>query len=646
MLFIAVLNDQDVLEYLDNSEYEDNNDGDYVDDGTDDEFLPDNRMDSETTSNSSSELSSADDSPSQDSQREGQGHGRISTGRGRISRGRSSRGRSSRGRGSRGSSRGRSNRGISSRDRGRNVPIEDEIDISLNNNREWQAKSFAPSIGPLSEPSYAPIDTTNFTKEQYFQEYIDDEIINLMVEKTNQMYIYKTGKSLHLTYVECKTFLGITMMMSCLNYPYIRMYWETRWRIALISDAMTRDRYFQLRTTLKVVFDPDITHEEKKRDRLWKVRPIITRILQGCHKQVKEQHISIDEMIIPFSGSCGIKQYCPNKPNPVGLKAFVLANPNGIVCDFTVYQGDTTYPEDRAAGFGLGESAVLNLTRTLVPGHVLYFDRYFTSVKLAEELIRRGFQCAGTIMKNRIPNALKTELPDDREMKSQGRGSSVVFVNSSDTVAVTKWYDNKPVTLLSTVYGIDPEDECRRWCKRDKEYQNIRRPIVVKNYNNNMGGVDLADRMLAVCPSRARTNKWTIRFVSHMLDLSASNAWILFRKTELEKGVSLKKIASLRQWKMEIAENMIDNYLREEEMTLDENSMYEEESRKKRGRPAVVPLPSQLRRLNGPHLPIFVGVSNRCRQPGCNKRTTAKCSSCDMALCLTSNRNCYMLFHQ
>lgn len=48
----------------------------------------------------------------------------------------------------------------------------------------------------------------------------------------------------------------------------------------------------------------------------------------------------------------------------------------------------------------LAEGIVLKLTETLVPGHVIFFDRYFTTLKLAEKLNRMGFKCAGTIIRN------------------------------------------------------------------------------------------------------------------------------------------------------------------------------------------------------------------------------------------------------
>lgn len=79
--------------------------------------------------------------------------------------------------------------------------------------------------------------------------------------------------------------------------------------------------FLSIRKLIKVVFDNDITNEEEK-DRIWKIQPLVDRILQGCMAQPREQETCMDEMMIPFTGQCYLKQYVPNMPNPVGLKVF------------------------------------------------------------------------------------------------------------------------------------------------------------------------------------------------------------------------------------------------------------------------------------------------------------------------------------
>jgi hypothetical protein len=163
-------------------------------------------------------------------------------------------------------------------------------------------------------------------------------------------------------------------------------------------------------------------------------------------------------MMIPFAESCGIKQYCPNKINPVGLKAFVLSNTDGLVVDFTVYQGYTTYPELEKSGFTLREKAVLSLADSLVPGHIIFFDRYFSTVRLANELIKRGIGCTGTLQSNRVPADATTVLVEDSVIKICDRGSVACITNETESIGIIKWYGNKPLTMLSSVESIEPMD--------------------------------------------------------------------------------------------------------------------------------------------------------------------------------------------
>ena len=355
---------------------------------------------------------------------------------------------------------------------------------------------------------------------------------------------------------------------------------------------------------------------------------------------MRQVHISVDEMIIPFTGTCGFKQYIRGKPNPVGIKLFVLANPNGTVCDFLAYQGETTFSEEFRK-YTLGTAAILQLTTTLVPGHVIYHDRFFTSVVLSDELLKRGFFCTGTLAKNRVPK--NAGLKNEKELKKMGRGSHDLVTRGDGKLSCIHWFDNKCVIMLSSAEGVEPISRCRRWSKKDGTYVDIARPEVIKSYNVFMGGVDMAGSMLSYCASRARTKKWTIRVILHMFDMAVTNAWLQYRADKLQKGVPLKKVKQLRLFKLDYGKNLIESG-----KTAAESSDDSEESDTEPGPSGFIPQPSKRRRTSGAgHMPqLHHNLYKRCRQSGCRSKTNVECSTCKMFLCLTSKRNHFAEYHK
>lgn len=151
----------------------------------------------------------------------------------------------------------------------------------------------------------------------------------------------------------------------------------------------------------------------------------------------------IDEQMIPFSGRCEYRQYVPAKPNPLGLKNFVLAARDGLVLDFEIYVDKSTISQDIMKDLGLGAGIVQVLCRTIENSCVLYTDRFFTSLKP-------------------VVSKLKTD-------KDVERGQWDKKVRSDDKVCVLKWKDTKAVTMLSTCAGGAPVDTCKRWCKVQKK---------------------------------------------------------------------------------------------------------------------------------------------------------------------------------
>ena len=79
----------------------------------------------------------------------------------------------------------------------------------------------------------------------------------------------------------------------------------------------------------------------------------------------------------------------------------------GYAIDIALYEGKSPYVcDDRRNKFGLGGEVVLNCLDKLetinnTMKYSLYFDNFFTSVKLIEEIQNRGHFGTGTIRKNR-----------------------------------------------------------------------------------------------------------------------------------------------------------------------------------------------------------------------------------------------------
>lgn len=477
---------------------------------------------------------------------------------------------------------------------------------------------------------------------EYFSRYVPKSVFTELADKTNMYSICHDGKSVLTDEEEIRRLIALHLAMGVIRYPRLRLYWKPSFKTELLSSvSMSRNRFEKLRNCLHIV---DVNGDHNANDRLWKVRPLLNSFQERCRQLPLEEHLCVDEQIIPFKGKLDVKQYVKGKPNPWGVKVFMLCGASGVVYDFIVYQGSTTeLSSENKQTFGVTGAFVLHLAARIPDGigHKLFFDNYFTSLPVLRVLLEKRIYAAGTIQKSRTE---KCPLKTEKQLKKEGRGSSDYLVSSDGKIVITRWMDNRAVNLASNCVGVDDEDVVSRWSKADGDYISVKRPAVVKKYNESMGGVDKTDFLVSLYRTSIRSRKWTLRVIVHFFHLCVTNSWLEYRHHAQLRGISTKEQMDLLEFTLAVVESLAKAC----SLNLP----------RKRGRPSTSPL-QPLKRPNATtlrpvhdvrydqigHWPSVEREQQRCKLEGCTGKPKIKCQKCNVHLCLSSGKNCFLAFH-
>ena len=186
---------------------------------------------------------------------------------------------------------------------------------------------------------------------------------------------------------------GLLSTHVTLNFPFFR-------------SVFSRDRFLQIFWMLHVGDIPTTTKRSKIQPFLDLIIPLFQRHLTPT------QELSIDEAMIAFRGRVGFRQYIRGKPQPWGIKAYVLSESRtGYMYNLVIYYGKDTQLLTQP-GLNHTTNVVLTLMYPLKDlGYDLYTDRFYTSPILATELLDMSTTLTGTVMCNRknMPAATKNK---------------------------------------------------------------------------------------------------------------------------------------------------------------------------------------------------------------------------------------------
>ena len=377
-------------------------------------------------------------------------------------------------------------------------------------------------------------------------------MIDLIVRETNRYArqklatnIARLNKWQDTTRQEVKAYLGICLIMGTNNLPPLAMYWSSDPFIGDtgIQNVVTKNRFEKLSQYLH--FSNSATELQRGEDRLYWVCSVLSKVLENIQKAYEpSQNLSIDEGMIAFKGRLSFRQYMPAKPTKYGIKVWMAADSqNGYVSNFSVYLGKEA---DVPRLNGLGYDVVTKMARPFLKMHRdVFFDNFFTSTKLMEDLLAQDTYACGTVRSNHkdLPPCAKNKLQQGEKVSAQ-RGE-LVF---------TKWHDKRDISFLST--NMLPS-EAPRIVQRRKNGRNINseKPRVADIYTANMGGADRADQLHSFYFAGYSSRKWYRYIFWFLFNLSVCNGFILKANYRADQGKQKRPMISFR---LDLAKQLID----------------------------------------------------------------------------------------
>ena len=215
---------------------------------------------------------------------------------------------------------------------------------------------------------------------KYFWLLFDNAFLEFLTSQTNLYNVWRNiskGSTLIETVrkIELIKIIGMALYVGIVKLPSPKMYGAAAIRIHAIADAMSRNRFDEILSTMHFS-DNNLQKRpsENVYDRLFKTRPVVEHLKKVLKSTVLlETYHAIDEMMIPFKGRHGLKMYMPKKPTKWRNKLWCRAGISGNVYDFEVAAVEHQTVVSVDSQFGSYESVVARLTPDLQPKNHKFF---------------------------------------------------------------------------------------------------------------------------------------------------------------------------------------------------------------------------------------------------------------------------------
>lgn len=375
-------------------------------------------------------------------------------------------------------------------------------------------------------PKSAAARNINTPKSSWELFFSPDTLDMILQHTNNHRATYLQGNQGHWTaniqierrdieaYIALRYYIGINrdqrMHMTAL--------WSDEHGDAFCRAVMSRRLFATIHRFIR--FDDHATRFERRvQDRFTSVRELYDNVSNTFSLHwTPETHVTVDEQIASYRGRCPIKIYDASKPDKYGIKIYMLCDSNThYVLSMEPYVRGENVPHGHYSGSSIFQRLVSN--SDLPRGIGVCADNFFMDVSLVDWCNDRHLSVLGTVRNNRrsVPPSMRKEnLRGNPEQYTRfvyrERCSLVAYIPQRH--AERKF---KTVLCLSSEHMQGNTDD------------ETGKPESIMAYNMYKAGVDILSWCVKEYTVKKKNRRWTMRVFEQLLDVSAYNAWIIFR---------------------------------------------------------------------------------------------------------------------
>ncbi|KAJ8333166.1 hypothetical protein SKAU_G00420620 [Synaphobranchus kaupii] len=514
----------------------------------------------------------------------------------------------------------------------------------------------APGVQLDTFKSYSPLDL--------FQLFFSPSVVRTLCANTNKHAYRRIARGMRTTWLplneaEMYRYLGLLIAMALMKTHELRDYWSQKrlYNHPFYRSVMRQHRFSVITYNLHMS-DPDKDAENNAKrgtpefDGLCAVKPLMDSVKAACKAFYQpRQQLSVDERMVASKANIVRKRHMKARPNKSGIELFVLADPaNGYTCDFNVYCGESA----SSVGKGAAHDAVMDLLDVpyLGTGYHVYMGNFYASTALFQDLHRMRFGACGNVP----PNEQGFPRPGVNDKPRRAERGTVQWLRK-DPLLFVKWMDAREVRVCSTIHQVFTGDTMERRVRnpQDNAWTTVKMPVptAVKEYNKYMGGVDLSSSLIKSYNVRQRTKKWYKTLFYHFIDIAVVNAFLLHK--ELSKLKNTKPLPH-KQFREELCLQLADFGVERAPVT-----------------PATLETPPPAKTVViqedpyaelGPIMHMVTSITDRTTVEVSQKATAGRkrcvhclaskkhmstiwqCQTCNVALCVIADRNCFLEWHE